>query len=249
MSMNKLDINEIVSVCMATYNGEKYIKQQIDSILNQLRPSDELVISDDGSTDKTLSIISAYNDNRIRLLSHIHPLCSAKYYKTNTYVTSNFENALNHCKGDYIFLADQDDIWAEGKVEKMVKILKQNGGLVMSSINVIRADGSLKKENDVPHKYSFFMGVMVAKYLGSSMAMTRTFLCRALPFPDKIVSHDAWLGLLATYNNELTIINEPLLLYRRHSQNVTSKEVKTSLFSKILYRYRLYINVLLRSFN
>ena len=242
-------MSEKVSVCMATYNGEKYLKQQIDSILNQLGEDDELVISDDGSTDNTISIIKEYNDSRIKLLNHEHLDCDSKFYKTNVFVAANFENALKHSEGDYVFLSDQDDIWMDDKVVKMVQVLKEKGGVAMSAINVVRADDTLKKKDIVPHEYSFFKGLLVAKYLGSSMGMTRAFLQKALPFPNNIVSHDAWLGLLATYNKELTIIDEPLLLYRRHSENVTSKAIKTSLFAKLSYRCGLCINVLKRSHN
>ena len=101
MEMNS---NMIVSVCMATYNGEKYIREQIDSILPQLSDSDELVISDDGSSDSTIDIIQGYNDRRIRL-----------YHNTRHGVTWNFENALRQSRGDVIFLADQDDVWKPGK--------------------------------------------------------------------------------------------------------------------------------------
>ena len=92
----------MISVCMATYNGEKYIQEQIDSILCQLSKDDELVISDDHSTDATCDIIKSYNDRRIKLF--LNELAKG--------VTHNFENALLHSKGDIIFLADQDDVLA-----------------------------------------------------------------------------------------------------------------------------------------
>lgn len=233
---------------MATYNGEKYIREQINSIIKQLGDNDEIIISDDGSTDQTLSIINHYIDPRIKLLYHQHPKWNSPYYQTNVCVTANFENALNHCHGDYIFLSDQDDIWADNKVKLMIRTLEKHKGVVMSSIYVIKADGSCKKREQTPQKYSFLKGLLIAKYLGSSMAFSREFLNKALPFPKNIVSHDAWIGILATFNKELTIIDEPLLLYRRHSSNVTSKTRKTSMYSKLRYRYFLLINVLKRTF-
>ena len=231
---------------MATYNGAKYIREQIDSIITQLGEDDELVISDDGSTDDTLTIIESYCDPRIKLLHHKHPSWNSKNHKTNVYVTSNFENALSHSTGDVIFLSDQDDIWEENKVEKMVSAIKQTGGIVMSSTKVIKSDGTFKKIAK-PQKYSFLQGVRVAKYLGSSMAISREFLNHALPFPKGIVSHDAWLGCLATYIGKLQVIDEPLLLYRRHGENVTSKNIRTSMFSKVKYRIVILVNVLLRA--
>lgn len=243
------DMNKLarVSVCMATYNGEKYIKQQIDSILKQLNDFDELIISDDGSTDKTIQIIQEYKDERIRLFHHKHPVWNSKYYKSNVYVTANFENALEHARGKYIFLTDQDDIWKENKVNIMIDALDKFGGVIMSSITIITEDGSIKREKDKPIKYSFFKGLLVAKYLGSSMAISRSFLDKALPFPKNIVSHDAWIGLLATAKKSLTILDDTLLLYRRHSNNVTSKSIQTSLYSKLRYRFFLLINILKRT--
>lgn len=236
-----------VSVCMATYNGEKYIKQQIDSILKQLNNYDELIISDDGSTDKTIQIIQGYNDNRIRLFHHKHPTWNSKFYRPNVYVTANFENALNQARGKYIFLTDQDDIWKENKINIMISALDRFGGVVMSSTTIIREDGSVKREKDKPMRYSFLKGLIVAKYLGSSMAISRDFLNIALPFPKNIISHDAWIGLLATARKKLIVLDDTLLFYRRHSNNVTSKKIKTSLYSKLRYRFFLLINVLKRT--
>ena len=95
----------MISVCMATYNGAQFIKEQIDSILCQLSTEDELIISDDGSTDETLSIINSYKDNRIKVFQHKAAEGSA-FIKA----TRNFENAMSHAVGDYIFLSDQDDM-------------------------------------------------------------------------------------------------------------------------------------------
>lgn len=100
----------MISVCMATYNGEKYIKEQIDSILKQLGSDDELVISDDGSSDGTIDIILGYHDPRIHL------------YKGSFHSPAfNFENALKNATGDFIFLSDQDDIWYDNKVPEILK--------------------------------------------------------------------------------------------------------------------------------
>ncbi len=239
----------MISVCMASYNGAKYIKEQITSILSQLGEQDELVISDDGSTDGTLNIIGCFKDNRIKLIKHTHPAYRGECYKSNVYVSSNFENALQHCSGDYIFLSDQDDIWADGKVKKMVQYAEATpmAGVIMSAITVINSDGSIKKPLVVPRDLSFFRGLTIAKYLGSSMMLTRKFLDMALPFPPDIVSHDAWIGALAKYNKALFIMDAPLLLYRRHSGNVTSKAIKTPFCKKIKYRIIIFLNILIRS--
>lgn len=95
----------MISVCMAAYNGEKYIKEQLLSILKQIGPNDEVVISDDGSKDRTKDIVDSLNDKRIRYVEN----------KNKHGFTHNFENALQIAQGDYIFLADQDDIWRDDK--------------------------------------------------------------------------------------------------------------------------------------
>ena len=103
----------MISVCMATYNGEKYIRQQLCSIISQIGEGDEVIISDDGSTDSTLDIVRNMADGRIRI---VEGPCRQS-------PTLNFENALSHVKGDYIFLADQDDVWLPGKVSACMKWL------------------------------------------------------------------------------------------------------------------------------
>lgn len=238
----------MISVCMASFNGAKYIQKQLDSILKQLGEEDELIISDDGSTDGTLEIINGYEDARITLLHHIRPTVNAQHYRVNRYVTSNFENALMHSKGDYIFLADQDDIWAENKIQVMTDFAQSNTDkdLFLSSICVINEDGSIKKSKVTPQISSFFKGLIVAKYLGSSMMLTRRLLEGVLPFPKGIVSHDAWIGAMATFKHRMAIVDEPLLLYRRHGKNVTSKEIHTPIYKKLGYRLVILFNVLRR---
>lgn len=104
----------MISVCMATYNGEKYIKEQLKSILKQLGPCDEVVISDDGSKDNTKDVIDSIEDKRIHY-----------YVNSGTHgFTHNFENALRHASGNFIFLSDQDDIWMDNKVSIVMEALK-----------------------------------------------------------------------------------------------------------------------------
>ena len=120
----------MISVCMATFNGGQYLKAQIDSILNQLSVNDELVISDDHSTDNTCAIIKQYNDSRVKLV--LNELTKG--------VTHNFENALLHSNGDIIFLADQDDIWHLNKVEKILTVMNDDILAISSSFDFINQD-------------------------------------------------------------------------------------------------------------
>ena len=115
-----------ISVCIATYNGERYIAKQLDSILEQLRDDDEVVVSDDSSGDKTLEIIQSYQDKRIKLFPN-------QKFRSPIF---NFENALKQATGSYIFLSDQDDLWGPGKVETALKSL-QTHQVFVSDANII----------------------------------------------------------------------------------------------------------------
>ena len=110
----------MISVCIATHNGGRFLKEQLTSILCQIGENDEVIISDDGSTDDTLKIINGFNDKRIIVVNQKSP----KGLPAHEYATLNFENALKHAMGDYIFLADQDDVWVHNKVAVMMKYLE-----------------------------------------------------------------------------------------------------------------------------
>ncbi|HMI00860.1 MAG TPA: glycosyltransferase family 2 protein [Pedobacter sp.] len=224
--------NYRASVCMATYNGEKYIYDQIKSILDQLRSDDELIISDDQSKDHTISIIESFNDPRIKLFLH----------KNVGRPTENFQNALEKAEGEIIFLADQDDVWIEGKYEKMRKLLKTYD-LVLS--NSILVDEDLKVLNSsFFHYHGSAKGVVrnaiKNSYFGSCMAFRKGLLQYALPFPSTLeIGHDIWLGLVAEMTGNVYFTNEAMILYRRHGSTVTPHGIgksKRSLFVKLWSR-------------
>ena len=125
-----------ISVCLATYNGEKYIKEQLDSILPQLSANDEIIISDDNSTDDTINIIRSLNDERIKI-----------YVNKTKGIVKNFENALNNASGDIIFLSDQDDVWKNDKVKKILSAFSSDNSLtlVFSNAEIIDENGISKK--------------------------------------------------------------------------------------------------------
>ena len=131
----------MISVCLATYNGESFLKEQIDSILCQLSLEDEIIVSDDGSSDKTIEILNAYGDSRIKI------------YKgpCQNNPALNFENALAQARGDYIFLSDQDDVWELNKVEVCLKYLK-NYDLVLSDCSIVDRDLQLIYKSFFDHK-------------------------------------------------------------------------------------------------
>ena len=235
----------MISVCIATYNGESFIKKQLFSILNQLSENDEIIISDDGSTDKTLEIIHSMDDDRIKVLHHKKKRIDHRSM-SHIYTSANFENAIKNAKGDYIFLADQDDVWYPEKVEKMIKSLsKKENILVVSNFSVIDAHNNIIAPvffNKKPIKKNLFNNLLKAPFFGCCMGFRRELLKYVLPFPKNLILHDNWIGILALYYGNVEYINEPLILYRRHQNNVSQDKGKSKnpLWYKIYYRGTLY---------
>ncbi len=207
-----------ISVAMVSYQGAKYIKEQLESILVTLGPEDEIIISDDGSTDGTREIISKYQaqDNRIRMIDG-----------PKSGVKANVENALRACHGEYIFLADQDDIWMPEKVERVMAAFEEKKvGLVVH--DAIVTDGACK-EVILDSFYSLKgSGAGVAKniwrntYIGCCMAFKRDLLKEVLPIPSYIEMHDQWIGVINDKQKRGTcFLSDKLLKYRRHGNNAS----------------------------
>lgn len=204
----------MISICMATYNGEKYLREQIDSILAQIGEDDELVISDDNSTDSTCDIIRSYNDSRIRLF---HNDCHNFKW--------NFINALEHSKGEYIYLADQDDIWLPGKIPACQAALEKYSLVVTDSI---LTDENLNIICPSFFKY-YHSGPGLIKnsinntYFGACMAFRRSVLDAAMPFPKTLeIGHDIWLGLVGESTGKVLFLKQPYIYYRRHEKVLTN---------------------------
>lgn len=230
----KLMHRQKVSVCMATYNGQEYLKEQIFSILTQLSEIDELVVSDDGSTDDTLTIISSLKDPRIKIITN----AMDKGY------SGNFENALLNATGEIIFLSDQDDVWLDGRVKKMCDAL-QTFDLVVSDAQFV--DKCLHVTNETffalrGGKVGFLNNLYKSRYLGACMAFRRSILEKLLPFPTfrGLCPHDLWITLVAEFYFKVAVIREPLILYRRHDNNVSNGGVSGN--RRILWKlsFRIY---------
>lgn len=232
----------MISVCMATHNGEKYIKEQLDSILCQLAPDDEVVISDDGSTDRTLDIISEYKDQRLKIYHFKQPVITSH---SHIYVAHNFENALGKATGDYIFLCDQDDMWHSNKVSKCVEQLNQFD-LVVHNFRLVDEfgtwlgknlyEGNFKKQN---------LLICGNIYFGCSMAFRRSFIDKIIPFPKYLLLHDYWIGAIIQMIGTMTYIDEPLMDYRYREESVSHAPHNSFLF-KILYRAYIVFWLLIR---
>ncbi|WP_299318409.1 glycosyltransferase family 2 protein [uncultured Maribacter sp.] len=228
----------MISVCMAVFNGEEFIRKQLVSIVSQLKENDELIISDDGSTDKTLDIIKTFNDNRIKL-----------FYSGKRSIIMNFENALGKAKGDVIFLADQDDIWYPNKIAETLLYLKE--------YDLVFSNASVFKENILEttllysgnkNRTGLVRNFIKNNYIGATMAFKSAILKTALPFPSQIYMHDAWISSIAEITGKTFFINKPLIYYRRHGNNAseTGEKSTNTLLKKLKMRYNLAKSLLQR---
>ena len=234
------DYGSKISVCIPTYNGSKYIKAQLESILVQLGQDDEVVISDDSSDDDTINIIESIADGRIKVL------------KDNCYASPifNLENALKYASGDYIFLSDQDDLWVDGKVTTMLSALKTHSTVVSDCVIVDECGATIESSfyEINKSKAGFFNNLFTNSYLGCCMAFDKEMLKNILPFPRRIAMHDIWIGLISELLGNPVFIKEKLVHYRRHSENFspTSESSRFSLSYKIFYRYLFVYYCLVR---
>ena len=230
----------MITVCLTTYNGEKFIEDQLDSIICQLSDKDEIIVSDDASTDKTVSIIENYNDNRIKIIKT----------PDRKGVIGNVESALEQAKGDYIFLADQDDIWLPNKVEVCINALSKYD-LVISDCLVTDENRNIIHESfyEVNKSQSNkWMALLKNSYLGCCMAFRRDILDKALPFPENIPMHDIWIGNIAAFFYSVKFIPDKLIYFRRHQANhsTASAPSKTTFIEKIKYRIIIISGLLKR---
>ncbi|KGM45898.1 glycosyltransferase family 2 protein [Neobacillus niacini] len=224
-----------VSVAMATYNGEKYLEQQIDSILMQLGSEDELIISDDHSSDQTIAIIERYlkNDQRVKLFTN-----------EESGVTSNFENAIKRTQNDIIFLSDQDDIWKPEKVKTVKSYYEKhpNIQMIMSDITVVDNQLNTTIESFFHYRGSragVIKNIFKNSYIGCAMSFRKELKTKILPIPRNVPMHDMWIGLVADMNKSALLIPEKLIYYRRHDATVTTVENTSSFKEKLLWRYQI----------
>lgn len=227
----------MISVCIATYNGARYIREQLESILSQLGEDDEVIVSDDASTDDTVAIIESFRDKRVRILHHT-PYAQSRFPLDKS--THNFENALREAKGDYIFLSDQDDVWLPNKVSSMLEAL-QTADLAVHDCQVVDSNLQLIRPSyfDYIHVHKDVLyNIWRSSCPGCCMAFRRSVGQIALPFPPSFVAHDQWLVIVANLRGKVTIVPQPLILYRKHSLSQTTSGSKSrySLAFKLWYR-------------
>ena len=229
----------MISVCIATYNGERYIRQQIESIVCQLNVDDEIIVSDNGSTDGTLDIVKGIGDKRIKIIEgpgRKSPIL-------------NFECALKASKGDFIFLSDQDDVWKPDKVEICMKWLK--------TYHCVVSDAEVT-DNRLKPLYPSLYAIMQVRqgriyntiwkngYTGCCMAFRRNVLEASLPFPKNIPMHDIWIGNVAAYKYNVILIPDRLIHFRRHENTIScnGKGSKFTIWQQMKFRLNIIKNII-----
>jgi glycosyltransferase involved in cell wall biosynthesis len=214
----------LISVALCTYNGEKYIKEQLESIIGQSYKNLEIIIVDDASTDETFDIISTYakSDSRIKCYRN----------EANLGFNRNFEKAVTLTSGDYIAISDQDDVWLPNKLQLLLDHIGSNWLIFSnSSYRGNSKQGLLLNDFKLPADYK---GILLRNYVtGHTALLRREFLNYALPFPQKGY-YDWWMGFVALYHNKITFYDEVLTYYRIHSESVIKKQLE---FGKAVVEY------------
>lgn len=221
-----------ISVALAAYKGQQYITEQLESILPQLGADDEIIVSDDYPQGLTReSVIKIANrDNRVKYIEG-----------EGKGVVKNFENALNACSGDVIFLCDQDDVWQPDKVSSVMTEIANGADLVLHNAAVTDAELNITEPSFFAVHGSntdFKHNLIRNTFVGCCMAFTKQVMTDTLPFPEGLPMHDWWIALTAIKLGYKTVlINKPLILWRRHGDNVTGG--KTTATQKIKWRLKM----------
>jgi len=212
-----MDHKALVSIALCTFNGEAYLREQLDSIVNQTYSPLELIVVDDCSSDNTLTILKEYAAN--------YPFIKVFVNPKNLGYIKNFEKALKLCKGYFIALSDQDDIWDLNKIEKQVKVISDHLLVYHDSEFVDQNGQSLHRKmsdimnlykGDQPEAFLFFNCIS-----GHSVLMKKELRDELLPFPNAYF-HDWWMGYVATNLGSIDFIDETLVKYRQHQKADTN---------------------------
>jgi len=206
-----------ISVVMATYNGARYLQEQVQSVLSELLPGDELIVVDDNSQDRTFELLNSLKAKELQLVRN----------STNVGVRATFERGFSLSNNELIFLCDQDDIWLPGKRAAFVAAFNEDPkvSVVISDAEVIDEQGRLIAPSFMAIRRGFngsvFATVWRNRYLGCAMALRRTLLVSALPMPRYIPMHDMWFGAIGHMTGKVVYFPKPFLQYRRHANNVS----------------------------
>jgi glycosyltransferase involved in cell wall biosynthesis len=223
------DSRPLVSVCMATYNGARYVEAQLRSILSELEPGDEVVVVDDASTDETVAVVEAIDDPRIRL--HREP-------RNEGYVRT-FEKAMTRARGDVVMLADQDDVWVPGRRRVLLDAATASG-VAASNLVLLESGAPLRSpitrrpwrlrssqsSHALRNEWRILAGVI--PYFGCAMAVRRDVLARVLPFPVFLTeSHDLWIATVANDARSMQHVDEDTVGRRLHDENASTSRPRS----------------------
>jgi glycosyltransferase involved in cell wall biosynthesis len=212
-----IENQNLISIALCTYNGEKFLQEQIDSILNQTYKNFELIISDDCSEDNTSIILKNFQskDSRIKLLSN----------DENIGYIKNFEKAIKDCTGDLIFLSDQDDVWNPNKLSEISACFTQGRTLVFHDSEFINEKGEYLNKN-TSNRFTLNQGIGTLSFIlfngisGHALAFKKEIISIILPLPT-LVHHDCWISFVANCTGEIFYHSKPLVKYRQHQNSET----------------------------
>ena len=230
----------MISVALAAYEGEQYIEAQLRSILPQLSEGDEIIVSDDkpgGMTEKIVRRLSE-EDPRVVYVQGPHKG-----------VAANFVNAIRRCKGDKIFLCDQDDVWLPDKVQRVTEAFADGATLVLHNAYVTDETLQITEPSFFAlrgSKPGLLHNLVKNSYMGCCMAFDRSLLKKIMPMPKAVPMHDQWIGLIGEIYGKPAFLDVPLLYYRRHEGNVTGG--KTDTRQKLHWREYLIKKLIARVF-
>lgn len=243
---------EKVDILLATYNGARFLKEQLDSILNQTYSDFRLIISDDKSTDKTKAIIEEYAKKDSRIEYYIQ--------ENNLGVIRNFEFLMRKVENKYFMFSDQDDIWKENKIEKSLEVMeKEDADLVYSDLEVVDRDlntiyksyWKLKGLDNKVKKYNDFAALYLNNFItGCTMLCKKNFIDLILPLPtkSKYVLHDYWVALIVSQHGKMAYIKEPLIKYRQHKDNKIGSRKRSDEITNFDELRYLFIDVKIEHF-
>ena len=247
---NPRSVAQDISVALCTYNGEKFIAEQLESILAQSLLPAQIVVSDDGSTDDTVAIVrgilTSLRMRDLGIVAHVETR------STPLGVTANFESAMALCTGELIALCDQDDVWHPHKLERLREVFRDE------SVMAAHSDARIVNAIGEPLRHSLFESLHVSRaefrreastsafstlvrrnlVTGATAMFRRSVFDSARPFPDAWV-HDYWLAIVSSFQGRIVALREPLVDYRQHSGNLIGASRVTVSSARILLRQPL----------
>lgn len=213
--LESLRISPLISIAMATYNGEKFLKKQLDSIYTQTYTNIEVVVTDDCSNDRTVDILKEYKEKY-----------GLRYFvnEQNLSFVKNFEKAISLCKGEYIALSDQDDIWLPTKIQELIThigdnlLIHSDAYLIDESDNIF-SNSYQDYSRKMVHPLSLVDTIINGYITGCTSMFSKHLLKDIMPFPPNLYVHDKWIACNAFYYNKIVYYDKPLVQYRQHSSN------------------------------